>query len=141
MKPIWHLLYLFLVKFIQTSAAHPPPRFPELLSRLPPEVHRDRYCQRLLASLEDLSRYMAGVGPARMSKRRLIAVLGTLRPWELCSPEISTAIEVGGLAQLTHSVLLYALLKRFLSFPSFFPSPPLPSVPDHSGDLHCQRGL
>ena len=38
---------------------------------------------------------MAGVGPARMSKRRLIAVLGTLRPWELRSPEISAAVEVG----------------------------------------------
>ena len=71
-----------------------PPRFSDLLSLVPVEVKQDRYCQQLLASLEELANFMYTVGPRRMSRKRLITVLGSLRPWELRNPEIAAAVQV-----------------------------------------------
>jgi hypothetical protein len=67
--------------------------FPDLLSQLPDAVKADRYCQRLLELLSAHSQHSAQVGPDQWSKRKLISILSTLRPWELQSPETSAAIE------------------------------------------------
>ena len=69
------------IVFMQVAAQYAPPpspswpaRYPELLSRLPPAVHHDRYCQSLLLALEGLSQHMCSVGPKAMSSRKLIQV-------------------------------------------------------------------
>ena len=68
--------------------------YSDLLSLVPPEVIQSRYCHRLLVSLGELAQYTYNVGPKIMSKKKLILVLGSLRPWELKSPEISAAVNV-----------------------------------------------
>jgi len=67
--------------------------YSELLSRLPPEVKDHRYCRQQLTTLQELAQYMCHVGPRKMSKRKLMQVLGSLRPWELRSPDIAAAVE------------------------------------------------
>ena len=61
---------------------------------LPEPVQRVPKCSKLLATLEDLAEYMCEVGPRRMSRRKLIQVLATRKPWELRNPDIAHAIEV-----------------------------------------------
>lgn len=61
---------------------------------LPEPVQRVPKCSKLLATLEDLAEYMCEVGPRRMSRRKLIQVLATRKPWELRNPDIAQAIEV-----------------------------------------------
>ncbi len=68
--------------------------YSDLLSLVPMEVKCNRYCHQLLVSLGELAQYTYTVGPKMLSKRRLIQVLGSLRPWELRSPEIAEAVEV-----------------------------------------------
>lgn len=69
--------------------------FPELLSELPDVVKSDQYCRKLLLNLAELADYMCEVGPWKMSNKKLCQVLATLRPWELCNPDIEAAIKVG----------------------------------------------
>ena len=68
----------------------------DLRHELPSEVMSDRYCVMLLSKLGELQGYMCDVGPEIMSQKQLINVLGTLRPWELRSPEIAAAVQVIG---------------------------------------------
>ena len=70
----------------------PIPRFPDLLSRLPAAVRSDRYCSALLDILH--SHHCREAGPDQWSKARLVAILSTLRPWELRSPETAAAVKV-----------------------------------------------
>ncbi len=70
--------------------------YSDLLSLVPAEARDSRYCQQLLVSLGELAQHTYTVGPKMLSKRKLIQVLGSLKPWELRSPEISAAVEVSG---------------------------------------------
>ena len=72
----------------------PIPRYSDLLSQLPDAVKSDRYCSKLLELLSDHAHYSTTVGPKKWSKKRLINILSTLRPWELQSPETAASIEV-----------------------------------------------
>lgn len=69
-------------------------RIADLQSQLPPEVLEDRYCVKLLLKLSGLQQFMRDIGPQVMSRQQLISVLGSLRPWELRSPEINAAVQV-----------------------------------------------
>ena len=69
-------------------------RYSDLYAMLPPNVKTDQYCCKLLGDLRRVSEYMFSVGPAKMSRRKMIKVLGTLRPWELQAPAVSSAVEV-----------------------------------------------
>lgn len=68
--------------------------YPQLLERIPPPVKAHPYCKHLLLILSELAGYMREVGPGKMSRRRLIQVLSTLRPFELQSPDVADAVEV-----------------------------------------------
>ena len=61
---------------------------------LPDYVQYAPKCMKLMAVLEEIAQYMSEVGPKRMSRRRLIQVLATRKPWELRSPEVAVAVEV-----------------------------------------------
>ena len=61
---------------------------------LPFEVTSDRYCRQLMETLCEISHYMCSVGPEKMSSKKLIQVLASLRPWELQAPDIQSAVEV-----------------------------------------------
>lgn len=71
-------------------------RMADLEKQLPPEVLKDRYCADILRQLNGLQHYMTQkeVGPQVMSRQQLVTVLGSLRPWELHSPEIDAAVQV-----------------------------------------------
>lgn len=73
------------------------PRYSDLYAMLPPNVKTDQYCCKLLGDLRRVSEYMFSVGPRKMSRRKMIQVLRTLRPWELQSPAVYSAVEVGSL--------------------------------------------
>lgn len=70
-------------------------RMADLHQLLPSEVLSDRYCVKLLTKLGEIQQYMREVGPQKMSQKNLIKVLGTLRPWELHTPEICASVQVG----------------------------------------------
>ena len=70
------------------------PRFQDLLERIPDEVKADRYCRGLLSLLSGHAHHSTQVGPAQWSKKRLIGVLSSLRPWELRCPETVAAVKV-----------------------------------------------
>ena len=49
---------------------------------------------KILHHLTNLQDHMKSVGPKVMSQEKLLLVLGSLYPWQLASPDISSAIEV-----------------------------------------------
>jgi hypothetical protein len=67
--------------------------FQDLLERIPDEVRGDRYCSRLLSLLAGHAHHSAQVGPNEWSKKKLIGILSTLRPWELRCPETAAAVK------------------------------------------------
>ena len=69
-------------------------RFPALRAEIPDYVQGVPKCAKLLHMLEDIAAFMCEVGPKRMSRRRLIQVLATRKPWELRTPDIARAVEV-----------------------------------------------
>ena len=70
------------------------PRFQDLLERIPDEVRGDRYCSHLLSLLAGHAHHSVQVGPNEWSKKKLIGILSTLRPWELRCPETAAAVKV-----------------------------------------------
>lgn len=64
------------------------------MSLLPSEASSNQYCQQLMQHLSELANYMTSVGPSKMSKKKLMQVLATLRPWELQTPDVEAAIKV-----------------------------------------------
>ena len=75
-------------------------RYSDLYTMLPPDVKTDQYCYKLLGDLRRISEYMFSVGPKKMSRRKMIQVLSTLRPWELKCPPVSSAVQVYSLCIL-----------------------------------------
>ena len=69
-------------------------RFPVLKADLPDYVRGVPKCAKLLDILEGIAAFMCEVGPKRMSRRRLIQVLATRKPWELRNPDVARAVEV-----------------------------------------------
>ncbi|KAL5496963.1 hypothetical protein EMCRGX_G013344 [Ephydatia muelleri] len=67
--------------------------YSDLYAMLPPNAKTDQYCCKLLGDLRRVSEYMFSVGPRKMSRRKMIQVLSTLRPWELQSPAVHSAVE------------------------------------------------
>ncbi|XP_065897856.1 coiled-coil domain-containing protein 60-like isoform X2 [Dysidea avara] len=67
--------------------------YEELDAQLPDHVKSDQYCKILLANLKILATYMCQVGPKHMSKKKLIKVLGSLKPWELRAPLVAATIK------------------------------------------------
>ncbi|KAI8506120.1 protein of unknown function (DUF4698) [Branchiostoma belcheri] len=69
------------------------PWYKDLQENLPPNIRDDRFCLNIL---EKISRYgivqLDGIS-RRYSPHQFLKVLSTLRPWELCAPDISSAIE------------------------------------------------
>ena len=94
--------------------------YPQLLDRLPPPVKVHPYCKRLLLILSELANHMRDVGPGRMSRRRLIQVLATLRPWELRSPGVSDAVEVSTIRKRTFFRMLKCTPTHMYSHPHTF---------------------
>ena len=68
-------------------------RFEQLSEVTPLLVKDNMYCCRNFNKLEALAEYIK-CHTAQMSKMRLLAVLATLRPWELMSPSVDPAIRV-----------------------------------------------
>lgn len=75
-------------------------RFSELTSMVPDHIQRVPKCSKLLAVLEDIATYMCEVGPKKMSRKKLIQVLATRKPWELRNPDIAQAIEARNISEL-----------------------------------------
>ncbi|CAH1248651.1 CCDC60 [Branchiostoma lanceolatum] len=69
------------------------PWYKDLQENLPTNIRDDRFCLNIL---EKISRYgivqLDGIS-RRYSPHQFLKVLSTLRPWELCAPDISSAIE------------------------------------------------
>uniref|UniRef100_A0A670ZVU0 Coiled-coil domain containing 60 n=1 Tax=Pseudonaja textilis TaxID=8673 RepID=A0A670ZVU0_PSETE len=65
------------------------PRFSTLLERIPDEIRRDRRTQKVLKKLERFARNP----DLRIRPPTFLKVLGELRIWEICSPDICAAVE------------------------------------------------
>uniref|UniRef100_A0A8C5RFT8 Coiled-coil domain-containing protein 60 n=1 Tax=Laticauda laticaudata TaxID=8630 RepID=A0A8C5RFT8_LATLA len=64
-------------------------RFSTLLERIPDEIRRDRRTQKVLKKLERFARNP----DLRIRPPTFLKVLGELRIWEICSPDICAAVE------------------------------------------------
>ncbi|XP_060125712.1 coiled-coil domain-containing protein 60 isoform X1 [Zootoca vivipara] len=64
--------------------------FSTLLARIPDDVKRDRRTQKVLKKLERFARNP----DLRIRPPTFLKVLGELRIWEICSPDICAAVEV-----------------------------------------------
>ena len=84
----------YTVLCVHTLTASIVCRYEELVTGLPEVVKGERYCCQRLVQLKDMAADMVTMGPGRMSRRRLVAVLSRLRPWELESPPVKAAVEV-----------------------------------------------
>lgn len=67
--------------------------YDELMEMLPEHVKSDHYCAVLLANLRIIASVMRQDGPKHMSKKKLIKVLGSLKPWELKAPLVSATVK------------------------------------------------
>uniref|UniRef100_A0A670KKH3 Coiled-coil domain containing 60 n=1 Tax=Podarcis muralis TaxID=64176 RepID=A0A670KKH3_PODMU len=65
------------------------PRFSTLLARIPDDVKRDHRTQKVLKKLERFARNP----DLRIRPPTFLKVLGELRIWEICSPDICAAVE------------------------------------------------
>uniref|UniRef100_A0A8C6YL13 Uncharacterized protein n=1 Tax=Naja naja TaxID=35670 RepID=A0A8C6YL13_NAJNA len=65
-------------------------RFSTLLERIPDDIRRDRRTQKVLKKLERFARNP----DLRIRPPTFLKVLGELRIWEICSPDICAAVEV-----------------------------------------------
>lgn len=61
-----------------------------MLERIPDDIRRDRRTQKVLKKLERFARNP----DLRIRPPTFLKVLGELRIWEICSPDICAAVEV-----------------------------------------------
>eukprot|EP00118_Oscarella_pearsei_P007173 m.34131 g.34131 ORF g.34131 m.34131 type:complete len:745 (+) comp31949_c0_seq3:130-2364(+) len=67
--------------------------YTDLVNELPIEARDDIKCRATIDRLEQLSKQFGRFGPLRLSKERLLFVLGSFRPWERDAPDVKKAIE------------------------------------------------
>lgn len=88
-----------------------PSRFQELTSRLPSYVFADRACAAILDKLQS----MGIIESRKITPQKFLNVLTGLKPWELCLPDVSAAVEVRGHSMKNITYITINLYKCFYS--------------------------
>ena len=59
------------------------------MRHLPPDIMEDRQCSAVVDKLQSMGK----IESRKVTPQKFLDVLALLKPWELCAPDISAAIE------------------------------------------------